>query len=291
MNHSSVPITSAHHRSTTASRRALRFAAATMTAAMTVVAMLAGCGANLPPGTAGLRVTAVAEPKAGHRHVATDAGGIEGYGPPGGDRSPAESAAAARTDPYRLIDYRNLEDIVVCVSAADRSTPALDGTVPTVVSLDAGRPDDPGQPDNSGQQNVVVASIGDELTVANPSASAAAFYLRTDAGTVVDLGVAPPGGAARSRLTTPGGLHVFREAAGPGDDDRLATLFVTPAGSRAQRAAAGETVKFGPLPPGRYVVTTWHPRLPGTQTPVELTVGRYADVTVTVGVNGLPKVP
>ena len=51
------------------------------------------------------------------------------------------------------------------------------------------------------------------------------------------------------------------------------------------------TVKFLDLPPGLYRVTSWHPRLPGTSTDVTLTADKTAKMTVSVGVNSLPKVP
>ena len=103
------------------------------------------------------------------------------------------------------------------------------------------------------------------------------------------MGSISAGGSKTVALTSPGHLTLFRES-GQSDDERLADIYVAPT-SWARKTLSGETVSFGPIPPGRYTLAVWHPRLPGSQQSVDVAAGGYTSVSVSIGVNPLPKVP
>jgi hypothetical protein len=210
---------------------------------------LAGCGGGLPPGAAGLTVTPLAEPKAGYTQPA-DTGG--GYGAGAGG---PETAVTAAADPFRLVDYRNLEGVVVYIVPTGGTAvgPPAAAPQPPVVTIDAGDPDGPGR------RGVNLTRVEGLLVVRNTTPRPATFYLRSETGALTDLGTVPPGGSVRHVLSAAGPLSVFREADGP-DDERLAGVFLAPAGW-AQKAVGGGAVTFAQLPPGRYTLMAWHPRL------------------------------
>ena len=90
-------------------------------------------------------------------------------------------------------------------------------------------------------------------------------------------------------LRSPGLVDLVAESS-HGADEVLAHIYVVPS-EWVARATNGKQVTFAPVPPGRYVVRSWHPRLPGRAEPVDLMADRVSDTSITVGVNGLPKVP
>jgi hypothetical protein len=57
-----------------------------------------------------------------------------------------------------------------------------------------------------------------------------------------------------------------------------------------QSSHAGQTVEFNNIPPGRYQIVSWHPRLPGTTDSIDLKADHVQDATIKVGVNSLPGV-
>jgi hypothetical protein len=67
-------------------------------------------------------------------------------------------------------------------------------------------------------------------------------------------------------------------------------LYIAPT-RHATITQAGRRVTFDDLPPGPARVSSWHPRLPGSQAQVTLQAGRVSSCTLVVGVNALPKVP
>jgi hypothetical protein len=136
---------------------------------------------------------------------------------------------------------------------------------------------------------VSVAGVGGELTVRNTTGRAMNVYLRADDGKLTEIGAVPPGGSKSAPLKSPGSLTLFRET-GQAEDERIADIYVAPT-SWVRKTLSGETISFAPLPPGRYTLAVWHPRLPGTQQSVMVSAGGYTLVSVTIGVNPLPKAP
>ncbi|HEX8912551.1 MAG TPA: hypothetical protein VF796_09340 [Humisphaera sp.] len=240
--------------------------------AATALVALVGCAATPPAGQSGVRVTARAEPKAGYVQPPD--------GTPGYSVAPEgpEDETTARRDRFRILDYRNLDDIVVYLTPV-AGVPAAAPEPPTI-SADAG---------GRGRVPTLVTTVGGELRVTNSSAEPATVYLRGEGGAVVDVGTISPGGSANATLRTAGPVTALRETAGP-DDRPIADVFVAPPGWTG-KAVGGGRVTFSPVPPGRYTLGAWHPRLPGSQRAIELPEGKLVDETATVGVNVLPKVP
>jgi hypothetical protein len=223
--------------------------------ALLVLALLAiGC----QPAGPGIAVNVRAEPK-------------KGYTPPedpeyGGDSGPVQPAGHA----FHRIDYRQLAGIVVWVEplggAGVLSGAPLNATV-NVSSDKAANPDD---------FNVEVASVGGTISLAG---SSGAYILRTQAGDVMDAKPGQPVSASK-----PGLIEIISDSS----DDVVGRVYVTPT-SRARKAVNGQRVSFAPLPPGQYRVSTWHPILPGTSQVVDVAEGKMSTLTLTVGVNALPK--
>src|SRR4051794_37599479 len=259
-----VPMTDVVMQSTLSSLLLLSFA-------------LAGCGSSLPAGMGGLKVTPQAEPKAGYRQPDDLSGGYVA-----GVDGPAD-ANDSRRNPFRLIDYRNLEDIVVYLVPENGAVSAGGSSGSGSITIDAGRPG------GEGRQGLSVASVGGELIVRNTASRPMSVYLRSGAGTLTDVGAVPPGGSKLASLKSPGSLTLFRET-GQADDEKLADIYVAPT-SWVRKTLSGETISFAPIPPGRYTLTVWHPRLPGSQQSVDVAPGGYTSVSVKIGVNPLPKVP
>ena len=95
------------------------------------------------------------------------------------------------------------------------------------------------------------------------------------------------GGAAAQAFDVAGSrgpVEVLRDQ----DDEPLAYVYLSPS-PLVRVARGGERVTFAPLPPGKYRVTTWHPILPGSSEVVEVAPGKLSKLTLTVGVNSLPK--
>jgi len=100
-------------------------------------------------------------------------------------------------------------------------------------------------------------------------------------------------GSAKTALLIECGQHWERRAAEVAtdqNDDAVATLYVVPT-AWVKSTHCNSIATFGPLPPGRYRVSSWHARLPGSSQDVTLNAGSTSKATVTIGVNSLPKVP
>jgi hypothetical protein len=231
-------------------------------AALTLV--VGGCQAAQPKGP-GVVVTVRAEPKRGYTPPAdVDAG----YGSDSGPPQPVDHA-------YHRIDYRNLDGIVVWVepnaattagqpSAAGGPPPPLDAVVDV-----SPRP-------TPGFEHLGVASVGGRVTVRGPART---YVLRTGDGDLTEV-------AAQSPVFTPskaGYVQILSDDA----DDPVGAFYVTPT-AWAKKAKNGERVTF-PLPPGSYRVSTWHPILPGSSQVVDVEPGKASNLSLTVGVNSLPK--
>lgn len=243
-----------------------------------VVALgITGCRTATGPG---IHVGVRAEPKKGYKPPLIGPGGeVFGYG---ATVEPGPMEQAAPPEPgFDLIDYRRLGGIIVWVERAGGSAPAPSAMPPTAS----------GEPaplnarvnlDSKGRDNfehVHLASVGGRILFGGTAARQGGFILRTEGGDVLDL---PP-----VFVPSDPGLVEVLPAYGEGEE-AVALIYVAPT-PRARKVRHGERVTFAPLPPGSYRVSTWHPVLPGSSEVVEVTPGPLVKLTLTVGVNALPK--
>ena len=231
-------------------------------AASTVSAV--GCQ-NVPKGP-GVLVTVRAEPKKGY--IPPD-DPDQGYG--GTDSTPAQPAGQA----FHRIDYHRLDGVLVWVEPLDD---AARSSVGTASPMNASVQVDPAKPARA--EEFQVASVGGHVVLSGPPPkNGKAYVIRTEAGALAEVAPGGPGYAA----TTPGLVEVLSDDS----EDPLATAYVTPT-SWARKTTQGQRVAI-PLPPGRYRVTVWHPILPGGSQDVEVAAGKMSPLTLTFGVNSLPK--
>ena len=244
--------------------------------ALFALVLLAGCGAKVPSGMSGARVSVLAEPKAGYRPERQPAGG--GY-----DTNPDSDDPGPQRFPFQTLNYSSLNDIVVWLEPQEAG--ASSAPAPKAVTLDAGASV------ASLDKAVKATAVGGEVRLENRSSGPVLAYLRSEQGSIVDAGSVAPGRSGAVRLPAPGLWQVLREAdAGAADDVVVGQVYAAPTGW-VQTTVSGGRVTFSPVPPGRYVARAWHPRLPGSSQPVTLAPDRVADVTLVVSVNPLPKVP
>lgn len=237
-----------------------------------VALILAGCGGGLPAGQSGVKIAITAEPKAGYT---LDVKAADVYA----GRPDVEDATTAKRDPFRPLDYRNLDDIVMYLVPDGGS--AASAPTPKPIALDAS-PSADNQP-----WQVKVSAVGGELRVGNTSASPRAVYIRNEAGKLSDIGTVAPGATVAATLSAPGAMTVFAESNGA-EDQRLAEIYVAPNGW-VTTGVSGGTATFAPVPPGNYTLHTWHPRLPGQSQKLTLVADKYTEAKAVVTVNVLPK--
>jgi hypothetical protein len=228
-----------------------------------------GCQSRsaIPPGAAGVRIHVLAEPKAGAK--ARSAAPLPVYDTP----APAKPAGD-----FERVDYAHLRDIVVWVEPTAPSA----ATVPADASLTIDF--DPAKPPASDTISAA-ASVGQRLAFHNTSRRPQSLYSVSD-GNNFDLPPIFPGGVAEYVVRAPGAIEVLSEST----KQPVAQVYAAPT-RWAARTSAGSDVTFNDLPPGPCRIISWHPRLPGSDTPIELPAGRVKSVTIKVGVNSLPKVP
>ena len=236
-----------------------------------IVSLAGGCGGGLPAGQAGLKVLVKAEPKSGYTLDVKVADVYAG-------KPEIEDATAARRDPFRPLDYRNLSDIVVYLVPESGSAAAAPAAKPIDIDAVAGA--------SQGRWSLGVSAVGGELRIGNASPTPRAIYIRTETGTLSDVGTVAPGSTLSATLSAPGSITVWAES-GKAEDDRLAEVYVAPNGWVATSVSGGN-VTFAPVPPGTYTLHTWHPRLPGKSQRVDLAADRYTEATAVVTVNVLP---
>ncbi len=237
--------------------------------------LLAACGCQtaprVEPGRGGLRVIVKAEPKIGYQPRPRETHPMDGYAPPTPESW--ESGESA----YTAVDYSGLDDIIVWVEPMERDDRA---PAPGPVVVDVG---DEG---HRGHHGIGAASVGATLALPNASARPEEVYFVWDSGEVTNIGRVRPGDERSVKLAQTGLMSVMRE----GRKQPLGQIYVAPS-VWVKRAISGDPVLFTDVRPGPCRVFCWHPRLPGSDTLSLLHTGRYTDITLTVGVNGLPKVP
>ncbi|HEY2588669.1 MAG TPA: carboxypeptidase-like regulatory domain-containing protein [Tepidisphaeraceae bacterium] len=233
------------------------------------MALLTGCQAGPHPGLAALKVTARAEPKQGVPMQSSEVGVYD---------RPASSHYGGGGGAFEKVDYASLANIVVWIQPA--------GATPT--TMPAGAP--PGPPVRidvgdkpSGDDKVIGAGVGQQLIFVNRTARAMTIYSVSD-GNDFDLGRVPPGGERNYVVHSPGLIEVLTDSS----DQPLARVYAAPNSHVAVTHSGGE-VTFNDLPPGQYRVLSWHPRLPGSEATVDLRPNQVQSMTITVGVNALPK--
>jgi hypothetical protein len=226
-----------------------------------LLGLLVGCQSapRASVGMASLRVDVVAEPKAGSRLAAR---APVMYDAPGVTAKPASGA-------YETVDYNNLTDLIVYLEPA-RGASAPAQTIDVKTGETAG--------------SVVPASVGQTLSFRNAGAQPISVYSVSE-GNEFDAKTISPGATVDYTVRTAGLIELLSDPA----KDPVLRVYAAP--SRFVAATrSGKPVDFVDVPPGRYTVVAWHPRLPGGQSAVDLAADRPARVTVKIGVNALPKV-
>lgn len=228
--------------------------------------MLTGCQAAQQPtnGLAELRVTARAEPKQGVR-------------PPPRDVSVYDKPSAPDRGAFEPVDYASLENIVVWVEPAG-------GIIPATAFSQIGPPvrvDVTDHPPADGKLSAV--GVGHNLVLTNRSGRTISVYSVSD-GNDFDLGALAPGAEGWYAVRSPGLIEVLAESV----EQPIARIYAAPTPSVTVTHSGG-AVTFVGLQPGPYRIHSWHLRLPGTETTVELFANRVQDASISVGVNALPK--
>ena len=214
------------------------------------------------PDRAALAVTVRAEPKQGWRD-------------PRRHETQYDTWMIGTGRAYETVEYAQLEDVVVWVESPDGTQGSQ------TITLDVARPGTP----------IVVSGTRDTWRLDNAGADPLPVYARFESGPVVDLGTIAPRASVTHVPTSTGYVELLSDARG----DPLARLYVAPiptvSGNRARVVRGGTKVMFNDLAPGPARVAAWHPRLPGSSAPVNLTAGATTSATLVVGVNQLPKIP
>ena len=225
--------------------------------AIFVALLLGGC----QPAGPGIQVQVRAEPKAGYKPPPPD---DVGYG--GSDLPDAQ----AHDHDFHLIDYRRLDQIVVWVEPAAAGSPDLPAAAPLNTGVNLFK---------TYSGNVDLASVGGSVKLNGPQKSGT-YLLRTSSRELIDVPVREP-------VFVPKKSGVVEVLAND-RDDVIATVFVSPT-PWAKKVTSNQPARFVSLPPGRYRVTAWHPILPGSSAIVDVAPEKLSKLTLTVGVNSLPK--
>lgn len=234
----------------------------------------AGCSApvQIQPGLSAIRIEVRAEPKQGYTKPPMQISGGDGVY----DMEPEESHEVG---PFRRVDYRTLNDIVVWIEPhfdIVRPEPAGDGP-PVIIKFGAPSTQRLDVP-------LFVIGVGGRLEFVNRSGRDDVIYSLSEANSF-DTGVVSRNGLASYQPKSSGLINVLCESR----DEPIALVYVAPT-RWVERARSGSKVVFTDLPPGAYHVGCWQRRLPGSHTDVTTIADRIAQVVVSVSVNTLPKV-
>jgi hypothetical protein len=228
---------------------------------------VAGCQSIAAPGehvagTATLHVHVIAEPKVGAPRADPTI-------------SSFDTPTARTTGEFTTVDYADLSQIVVWVEPVNGVSSQQLTAAPLLLDLR-----DPSPPDSV----TAVASVGQRLSLKNATGSPQTIYSVSD-GNDFNLGTIAPGASGEAVVRVPGTIEIL----GDSSEKPLAAIEAAPS-PWVKLAHAGDDLMFSNLPPGAYRVVSWHPRLPGSQTSVDLVADQSADAQIRVGVNALPKV-
>jgi hypothetical protein len=234
---------------------------------LSLLALLAGTGCESAPkpapGMAGVRVKVIAEPKAGYR----DPQDVSMY-----DYGPSRSV---ETGAFERVDYATLADIVVWLEPVGGAGAASVASSTVSVDFDAAK---------AAGSLARVGSVGQRLVFQNRGGRAANVYSVSD-GNEFDLGTVPPAGHGEYVVKAAGLIEVLSDSS----KEPVAQLYAAPT-RWVSLGRSGGTVDFTDVPPGRYKLLSWHPRLPGHESAIDLAPNQTARATIKVGVNGLPTV-
>jgi hypothetical protein len=236
-----------------------------ITVALFTLVVAIGCHPGPTPetGMAALRVKVIAEPKTGVQ-------------PPPVAVSTHDTPADQGYGPHARVDYSQLDNIVIWVEPAPGAGPAK-APAPAPMNLTV-------DPQKSSHGIDAVVSVGQKLVLRNAGAKAQSIYSVSD-GNDFELSSVPASGSAEYAVRSAGLIEIFADSS----KDIAVQLFATPT-PWAQIGRSGQTLDFNNIPPGHYQLVSWHPRLPGSTEPVELTADHVTDASIKVGVNSLPKV-
>jgi hypothetical protein len=231
----------------------------------------AGCGDGAPAapakGKANLRVTVVAIPKTGAKAFAayqTD-----------GQRA---ATAADATGDRELVDYEQLEDVVVWLQRGDGAT----GTAAAPKSGSAERRIPVTH--KPAKAPLFAAPLGEAATFENKGSRPLRLYSVSE-GNEFDLGQLAPGVTASHRFQSPGLIELL-----DGETlDVVASVYVVP-GVEPRVTRSGQPQLYRDLDPGPWRAAAWHGRLPGGQRTITLVADGVREIDVPIGVNALPKV-
>jgi hypothetical protein len=229
--------------------------------------LLTGCQMMPPPapGMANVRVNVIAERKMG---VVAPEDRVSVY-----DDAPAANKNGSGA--FERVDYSALDEIVVWMQPNENVRGAASGIAPASVEVEAKK---------SAAGLSLAVSVGQHVVVHNRGSRAGVFYSVSD-GNAFDLGSIPAGGQGVFTVGSTGLIEILSDAS----KDPVAEIYAAP--SRwVSLAHSGGSVDFMNLPPGRYKIVSWHPRLPGYEAGITLSPNQIGAADIKVGVNALPKV-
>jgi hypothetical protein len=226
--------------------------------------LVSGCQTVAPPspGMAGVHINVVAEPKKGAPETS-----VSVYDVP--------VARDSGSGAFEHVDYSALDEIVVWVETMSAGAATEAQIAPATIAVEA----------RKASRNLAgAASVGQQIIVHNRGLQPGNFYSVSD-GNDFDLGSIPAGGQASYIVRSAGLIEIMSDSS----KEPVAQVYAVPSRWVAL-ARSGESVDFTNLPPGRYKIASWHPRLPGYETIVTLAADKVSTATIKVGVNALPKV-
>jgi hypothetical protein len=211
---------------------------------------------------AAVRIRVLADPKTGYK--------------PPADRSEYFSSSPDQSSPYAIVDYDRLDQIVVWAEPMFPQTRADEAPRLLEVRL-TGRP-------AAAMPPITLARQGQPIAFSNDSKVPIALFGRW-ADLTRSLVFLEPGKIAGTSLELSGLLEIVADTS----DLPIARFYIAPKNSVAILAVSGKPVDLTPLTPGKYRITCWHPRLPGSSQEIDIPADKLTQITLTVSVNNLSK--